>query len=155
MPVTGVTAVGNAYEANTSLMTDQANESMGKDDFLHLLITELTNQNPLEPMDNKDFISQMAQFSSLEQMTNMNTNLELLQKTQESATTASAISMLGKLVDGAASIQSQTDDGEFVDDYEFFTGIVEGIGFEDGVPLLMVDGREVTIDQVTNIYEAD
>ena len=46
-------------------------ESLGKDDFLNLLITKLQNQDPLNPMQDEDFVAQLAQFSSLEQMTNI------------------------------------------------------------------------------------
>jgi len=45
--------------------------SLGKDDFLQLLVAQMQNQDPLEPMDNTDFIAQLAQFSSLEQMSNI------------------------------------------------------------------------------------
>ena len=46
-------------------------QSLGKDDFLQLLVTKLQNQDPLKPMDDEDFIAQLAQFSSLEQMSNI------------------------------------------------------------------------------------
>jgi flagellar basal-body rod modification protein FlgD len=49
--------------------------SLGKDDFLSLLITQMQNQDPLDPMKGTEFASQLAQFSSLEQLTNINTNL--------------------------------------------------------------------------------
>jgi flagellar basal-body rod modification protein FlgD len=52
--------------------------SMGKDDFLRLLVTQLQHQDPLNPMEDKDFMGQMAQFSSLEQMTNVSASLDRL-----------------------------------------------------------------------------
>lgn len=53
----------------------QATNVLGKDDFLKLLITKLTNQDPLNPMDDESFIAELAQFSSLEQMSNINESL--------------------------------------------------------------------------------
>jgi len=50
--------------------------TLGKDDFLQLLVTQLANQDPLEPMDNEAYITQMATFSQLELLQNMNSNLE-------------------------------------------------------------------------------
>jgi flagellar basal-body rod modification protein FlgD len=62
--------------AATSTATTTANAptnplgSLGKDDFLRLLVTQLQHQDPMNPMDDKDFMGQMAQFSTLEQTTN-------------------------------------------------------------------------------------
>ena len=71
-------------------------QNMGKDDFLKILITQLTTQDPTSPMQDKDFIAQMAQFSSLEQMTNMSTNFG---KVQDVLSASQAVSTLGKNVE--------------------------------------------------------
>ncbi len=53
----------------------KSGDILGKDEFLKLLISQLQNQNPLEPMNDQEYVSQMAQFSSLEQLQNMNSSL--------------------------------------------------------------------------------
>jgi flagellar basal-body rod modification protein FlgD len=69
---------------------------LAKDDFLHLLITQLQNQDPLNPTDHTEFTAQLAQFSSLEQLNNVNDNLEELQNYQASTNNSQAVSLLGK-----------------------------------------------------------
>jgi hypothetical protein len=59
-----------SYEAQKE--SRSVDNDLGKDAFLKLLITQLQHQDPLEPMDDQDFIAQIAQFSSLEQMQNLN-----------------------------------------------------------------------------------
>ncbi len=71
-------------------------QNLGKDDFLKILITQLTTQDPTAPMQDKDFIAQMAQFSSLEQMTNMSTSFG---KVQSVLNASQAVSTLGKSVE--------------------------------------------------------
>ena len=79
----------------TELTSSQA-PVLGKEDFLHLLITQLQNQDPLNPADATEFTAQLAQFSSLEQLNNVNDNLEQLQNFQASTNNSQAVSMLGK-----------------------------------------------------------
>ena len=83
---------------NKSLVVDgkTTTQSLGKDDFLKLLIVQMQNQDPTDPMDNTEFIAQMAEFSTLEQMTNMNSNFE---KMNSVLTSNSVIGTLGKKVE--------------------------------------------------------
>ncbi|MFW6313050.1 MAG: flagellar hook assembly protein FlgD [Spirochaetota bacterium] len=76
--------------------TRVAKNEMGKDEFLQILITQLTNQDPTEPMKDREFIAQMAQFSTLEQMTNMSGEFRQLGALLQSG---QAVSLLGKNVD--------------------------------------------------------
>lgn len=69
-----------------------------KEDFLNLLVTQLQNQDPMEPMTNQEYISQMTQFSMLEQSRNMNANLALLQMYQASLNNVQAVSLIGKTI---------------------------------------------------------
>ena len=68
--------------------------SLGKDEFLTLLMAELQNQDPLDPMDNTEWISQLAEFSSLEQMTDMNESLQEMIESNEAIADSVYNSML-------------------------------------------------------------
>jgi flagellar basal-body rod modification protein FlgD len=106
-------AVDNAVNTfNKSIVQNgrQVSNELGKDDFLKLLITQLSNQDPTSPMENTEFISQMAQFSSLEQMTNMSTSFSKMASFINSSEAASTLGKTVELNVGDASV----------------TGIVEG-----------------------------
>ena len=87
---TGSALTSEQLAAASSAVTNE----LGKDAFLKLLIAELSNQDPLNPMDDREFIAQMAQFSTLEQMTNMTKALEGLSSMEP----YSAVSYVGKMV---------------------------------------------------------
>jgi flagellar basal-body rod modification protein FlgD len=70
--------------------------SMGKNDFMKLLMAQLSQQDPLNPMDNTEFVAQLTQFTNLEQMQSVNSNLETLIAAQGSAQQTAATSLLGK-----------------------------------------------------------
>ncbi len=90
---------------NRSLGRDRAVKNiLDKDDFLKLLLTQLTHQDPTRPLEDTEFVAQMAQFSTLEQISNMNTELE---KVFNLLTKSQAIALLGKTVEireGSAEI---------------------------------------------------
>jgi flagellar basal-body rod modification protein FlgD len=92
MNISPIDAIANAG-SGTNPATGQI---MGKDDFMQLLVTQLQHQDPLNPTDSTEFTAQLAQFSSLEQLGNINTNLEDLQLYQASINNAQAVSFIGK-----------------------------------------------------------
>jgi flagellar basal-body rod modification protein FlgD len=116
---------------------------LGKDDFLQLLMKQLAHQDPLAPMEDKEFISQMAQFSSLEQMTAMSQGFTKLSQDFGKITSLlsgnEATSALGKqvtIVDGDREVQ----------------GVVRAVTRGDN-PQVMVNGAYYNWDQVSVVFE--
>jgi flagellar basal-body rod modification protein FlgD len=71
-------------------------DTVGKDDFLEMMIAQLKNQDPLNPLDGTDFTAQLAQFSSLEQLVNMNEQLQSISLYQSSLNNAGALNLIGR-----------------------------------------------------------
>lgn len=131
--LSGVEAyTGSVYGYEKTTGTDQ----LGKDAFLQLLITELRYQDPLNPMTDREFISQMAQFSALEQMQ----NLYRVGQAQQ------AISLIGRPV----LAEEYLDDGIS----EMIYGQVTGVRTVNGKTLLRLDsGREIEADSVVVVLD--
>ncbi|MFO7849189.1 MAG: flagellar hook assembly protein FlgD [Spirochaetia bacterium] len=109
-------------------------QDMGKDDFLNLLITQLKHQDPTDPMKDKEFIAQMAQFSSLEQMTNMASKFSDLAGVMDRG---NALNLLGKHV--------EIREGDRVT-----RGVVEEVSGKER-PQVRVDGRYFGYEQVETV----
>lgn len=95
MPVQSIDSLG--YTA-PSLYASSRNDAVSKMDFLKLLVTQLQQQDPLNPQDPSEFTSQLAQFSSLEQMMAVNESVQALQLLQISTNNTLAASFIGKNV---------------------------------------------------------
>lgn len=110
-------------------------KELGKDDFLNLLIAQLKNQDPLNPMKDQEFIAQLATFSSLEQVSNMNKNMEefLKQQSYQNATVAST--MIGKEI---TSIEGEK-------------GVVASVKIEDSGVYLSVNGKNIAFNDIKEI----
>lgn len=130
----------------TRLQVDALNKELGggkqvkadldKDDFLKILITQLQHQDPTNPMQDKEFIAQMAQFSSLEQMTNMASSFGKLSSVLNSSEAQSLLGRNVEVLDGDKAIfgkVSQVVRGEF--------------------PLVMVNGSFYDLEQVSKVEE--
>ena len=113
----------------------QPSHELGKDDFLKILITQMTNQDPTSPLENTEFVAQMAQFSSLEQMTNMAQNFEKLSSLMN---TSEAQSTLGKTV--------EIDLGDTTT-----KGVVEATT-RGNHPQVKVNGMYYDMDKVLSVY---
>lgn len=130
----------------TRLQVDALNKELGggkqvkadldKDDFLKILITQLQHQDPTNPMQDKEFIAQMAQFSSLEQMTNMASSFGKLSSVLNSSEAQSLLGRNVEVLDGERALYgkvSQVVRGEF--------------------PLVMVNGSFYDLEQVSKVEE--
>jgi flagellar basal-body rod modification protein FlgD len=84
--------------AATTATTSSSKTVLGKDDFLKMMIAQLKHQDPLNPMDGTAFTAQLAQFSSLEQLQNINTQLTSFTKQQQSLGSAQAVNLIGREV---------------------------------------------------------
>ena len=120
------TAVQDLFNSKVKTATDNVasassaatgNQSLGKDAFLQLLVTQLKNQNPLSPQDNGAFVAQLAQFSSLEGINTLNDSVNAISSNFSSSQALQASSLVGR------SIITQTDKA-LVDTSKSMTGSV-------------------------------
>lgn len=106
MTIAAIEPVG----VSNSQKTTSANDAiMGKDDFLNLLVAQLQHQDPLNPLEGTEFTAQLAQFTSLEQLNNINSNLESLQDYQASIKNAQALDLIGKTVEAPGNTMTLND----------------------------------------------
>jgi len=98
--VGGVVQKLSDYEAaqNQAKAKDKKNDALGKDAFLQLLVTQMKYQDPLDPQDNSEYLSQLAQFSALEQMTNVSKGLENVSKIVDNINSSVLIGQLSNMI---------------------------------------------------------
>jgi flagellar basal-body rod modification protein FlgD len=160
MAVTGVPGVQTAAAGTAGTTSTEKSNVLGQDAFLKLLITQLQNQNPLEPMKDTEFIAQMAQFSALEQMTQVKEEIRGLREdlaaglekinetlsgiqggdvdTGELKAAVDAVNLLGE------KVMAQAED-------KVIEGIVESVRNLTTVPILLVAGREFNLSSIIKV----
>jgi len=111
-------------------------DALDKNSFLKLLVTQLAKQDPTNPMNDREFISQMAQFSSLEQMNNVANSMNKLRASQ-------ANQLIGKMVQGKDFVTEKP-----------VQGIVTKATFDhSGEVFLSVSGRQIKLDDITEVTQ--
>ena len=140
MTVNATTNVsGTATNVNPDGILQASNSLTNKNQFLLLLVNELQNQDPTAPTDEKETLSQLAQFSSLEQMQNLN---QTLSANSGFSQVAQSAALIGKTV----STATDTDPG--------ISGVVTSVAMQGGKTYLEVNGQAVDASTVTGIGAA-
>jgi flagellar basal-body rod modification protein FlgD len=137
----GEAASSGGTSSSDNALTGAVQSELGKDAFLQLLVTQMQFQDPLNPVDNTEMIAQLAQFSSLEQMQNLNTGFETLSGNIDQLNFLSASGMIGKHVSGI------TESGTLVE------GTVERVQLNGSLVYLTVDGELLSMAGVLSIAE--
>ncbi|MBN2059176.1 MAG: flagellar hook assembly protein FlgD [Deltaproteobacteria bacterium] len=100
--ITEISALPGFEEAG--LYTEKSEQVLGRDDFLKMFLAQLNHQDPLNPMDSSQFSSQLAQFSSLEQLFNVNNNLESIKSVQDTESSFQALNLMGKIIEAEGNV---------------------------------------------------
>ena len=108
--------------------------ALGQDAFLKLLITQIQMQDPIEPLSATEYVAQLAQFSTVEQLQSTNIRLSVLCQAQA---TSQALLLVGRNV-------ATSDDA--------VSGLVEAVIFSDGQPKLLIGGQEVDPSDVVRVW---
>ena len=158
--VDGVTYDAEQYAKDHSVT--KANDELGKDAFLQLLVAQMKYQDPLDPQDNSEYIAELANFSSLEQMTNVNTQLEALATTINNIDTSVLVgqlsSMIGKVINWNSTTTTMGNDGNPVTSNTTLSGMVRGIAMDNSTnPMVIVElnGQtyKIAISDITKVFE--
>ena len=146
MNVTDAFRLDAAEQANTDKFVHDFNtklnpgrkpqQNLGKDDFLKLLITQLSYQDPTAPVQDKEFIAQMAQFSTLEQMTSMSADFAKLTAMLSGSEASGALGKNVELLDGDRVVQ----------------GPIKAVTRGD-MPTVLINGTYYNWDQVSKVFE--
>jgi flagellar basal-body rod modification protein FlgD len=132
-------SLSDYYGANANTPTAAPKKNLDKDSFLQMLVTQLQNQDPTDPMKNQDFIAQMAQFSSLEQMNNIATGMS---KVGSSDSLMVAVGLIGK------SVTALDANGNPIQ------GVVSGMSMTNGMASVQVGDQTIQLANLQSVAES-
>ncbi len=127
--------ISESSQAEKEQAERKVGSQLGKEDFLLLLVTQMQYQDPLSPQENTDFVAQLAQFSALEQMSNLN----------QTVSNNSAYALIGQEV----VIHHTSSTG----DVQEIQGSVEKVTIRNGTAYVTVDGQDFLYDEVVQVID--
>jgi flagellar basal-body rod modification protein FlgD len=145
MAITGISANDPLSSSSSSTSTSATdNSALGKDAFMKLLVNQIRNQDPLAPTDNQAYLSQLAQFSSLEKMQELNDNVVGLALLQQNNALMSQLTQSSALIGQDVRYTDPATN-------ETKTGTVNSIKIKDNLAVLSISGEDVPLGNVTEV----
>ena len=137
MDITSITsAKGTNFLDPAIAARETGKKTLGVDDFLKLLTVQFTSQDPMKPMEDTQFIAQMASFTSLEQMQTLSKDFAAFGKTQAVSTASTYLGKQVTVADASAAFGS-------------VTGVVSGLSVDaDAGPMLTINGKSYPLSVV-------
>lgn len=135
MQIDGTTSTGTSY---ASAFGASGSQELNQNAFMELLVTQLENQDPLNPVQNEDFVAQLATFSSLSELEQLNESIVAMISLNQSN------ALLSQLTQGSALIgqEVQWTDPE---SGETRVGVVDTVRIEEGLAILRIEGEDVPL----------
>ena len=139
--VGGVVQKLSDYETaqNQAKAKDKKNDALGKDAFLQLLVTQMKYQDPLDPQDNSEYLSQLAQFSALEQMTNVSKGLADVSKIVDNINSSVLIGQLSSMIGQPVQWIAEEKAADGTVTKQSYEGKIIGVSITDGQPSVIAD----------------
>lgn len=137
MALSAIVEEGKIIDSTTTTeKKSESSSSLGKDDFLQLLVAQMKYQDPMEPTSNTEYIQQYATYSELEQMMNMSETMDLQR----------ASTMVGQTV----YVEYTAGTGEV----KSVEGVVDYVYYESGTPFVSINGELYKAEDVVSVYDA-
>ncbi len=137
MAVSAIVEEGKILDSmNSTEKKAESSSSLGKDDFLQLLVAQMKYQDPMEPTSNTEYIQQYATYSELEQMMNMSETMDLQR----------ASSLVGQTVYVEFTTEAGTE--------KSVEGVVDYVYYESGTPFVSINGELYKAEDVVSVYDA-
>jgi len=146
MDIPGISA-NDPISSTTAANSGIGSQNVNSGEFLDLFVSQLRNQDPLDPIKNEDYVAQLAQFSSLEQLQTMNDNMIASIALNQSNALLSQLTQSSALIGKTVSWTDQDTGVESV-------GTVDAVKIDRGLAVLRIDGQNVPLATVNEILAA-